>query len=165
MTDQDNQIPGNGRFIMSTEELILFLDAGVSTSQIAEYFGITERAVRKRIAKLKAAEKEAMLIKTTADGKRVLDTPEQFTVINKLALEGLLDKKYNMPTKIQLMNRIEKQNEFQLRYCQIMYTINAIQSFQETVLEVLDEVDPSLRAEVLKRLREKKRLRAALNPT
>ena len=108
----ERPVAGNGRFIMSTEELILFLDAGASTAQIAEHIGISTRAVRKRIAQLKVFERELHLIESTPEGTRVLNTPEQLTAINKAALEGALDKRLNIQTKISLTNRVEKQNEF-----------------------------------------------------
>jgi predicted transcriptional regulator len=63
---------------------------------------------------------------------------------------------------VKVMAEIRGQLKLQLEIFQALYDLKAAEEFQATVLEILAEVDPNLRNEVIRRLNERRSVRQAV---
>jgi len=66
---------------------------------------------------------------------------------------------------VKVMAEIRGQLDLQLKMFQTMYDMQAASEFQETVLEVIAEIDPEVRNEIIRRLNERRSVRSALRFT
>lgn len=139
---------------ITDKQILNSLQQGLTATEIATEVGVTGDAIRKR---LKRMGKRALpfLMQTESDFIGVqLDTMKQLAHINQKCLEIVNDARTKPLEKLTAMKRIERQNEIQMRLMQTLYSIREVKSFQETVLNVLSKVDPAIRDEVLKQLRQ-----------
>lgn len=63
---------------------------------------------------------------------------------------------------LRAMSEIRQQLEFQLKLFQALYSVQEVEEFMKTVLEVMREVDPDVRREIVRRLNDKKSVRSAV---
>jgi len=63
---------------------------------------------------------------------------------------------------LKACGEIRNQIKLQFEILQSLYSLQEVQVFQQTVLEVLGEVSPEMRNEFVRRLNEKPSVRAAL---
>lgn len=63
---------------------------------------------------------------------------------------------------ISIAGEVRKQIELQLKIAETVYSVSMMAEFQEEVIDVLKEVDPKIRDEVVKRLKDKRKVRGLL---
>jgi len=73
--------------------------------------------------------------------------------------------KFKDPREIALraMAEIRQQLDLQTRMFQALYSIQEVKEFMNTVLEVMREVDPDVRREIIRRLNDKKSANSAVH--
>jgi hypothetical protein len=79
--------------------------------------------------------------------------------------EWVTDYKFTDPHVIALraMGEIKSQVELQLKIFESLYSVREVEAFQREVLDILAEVEPEVRNEILKRLNQRRAFRAALS--
>jgi hypothetical protein len=72
--------------------------------------------------------------------------------------------KFKDPHEIALkaMAEIRGQLKLQLEIFETLYSVKAVQEFQETVLQTISEVDKDVRQEIINRLNQKRTIRSSL---
>ncbi len=63
---------------------------------------------------------------------------------------------------LKVMSEIRSQLRLQMEMMQTLFDVQAVQEFQQTVLEVIGDVDPDIRDKILQKLVEKQILRSSL---
>jgi hypothetical protein len=66
---------------------------------------------------------------------------------------------------VKVMAEIRGQLRLQLEIFEALFSLRAVEEFQNTVLETIGEVDSSVRAEIIRRLNEKRAVRSAVRFT
>jgi predicted transcriptional regulator len=81
-------------------------------------------------------------------------------------VEWIKEYKFKDPREIALkaMNEIRGQLSLQLEIFKTLYGLEAQQDFQTEVLDVIGEIDPNARAEILRRLAHKRLIRESFDP-
>jgi hypothetical protein len=81
-------------------------------------------------------------------------------------VEWIKDYKFKDPREIALkaMLEIRGQLGLQLEIFKTLYGLEAQQDFQEEVLNVIGEIDPNARAEILRRLNQRRLVRESFSP-
>lgn len=79
--------------------------------------------------------------------------------------EEITEYKFKDPRELALnaMREIRGQLKLQLEVFQALYDMQAVQQFQSEVLEIIGNVSPDARDEIIRRLTEKNALRSALD--
>jgi predicted transcriptional regulator len=63
---------------------------------------------------------------------------------------------------LQAMGEIRNQLKLQLEIFQTLFSLQAAKEFEDTVLEVISEVEPNVRSEIIRRINQKRSVRAVL---
>jgi len=81
--------------------------------------------------------------------------------------EWVTEYKMKDPRELALkaMAEIRGQLKLQLEIFQALFSLQAAQEFQDTVLEVIGEVDPNVRSEIIRRINTKRSVRSAMRIT
>jgi len=138
------------------------IQQGVKVPEIADRYGVTKQAIYKRLKNVGQALVQKTLYNDSEIFGRHLKTLDQLIKINEECFKMVDSKDTKEFIKLQAMRRIEAQNELQIKLYQAMYSVQEVRQFQQTVLEVLHEVDPSLKQEVLKRFKRRRSLSGML---
>jgi predicted transcriptional regulator len=79
--------------------------------------------------------------------------------------EEVKQYKFKDPRELALkaMAEIRGQLKLQLEIFQALFSLQAAEEFQTTVLEVISEVDPKVRNEIIRRINEKRAVRSAVH--
>jgi predicted transcriptional regulator len=144
-------------------KLIRLVDSGISQSKIAKEFGVSRQAVSKRLLELRGKTTKAVVVKkieAVVDGK--LDAIEQLTKINIKANELLDEVEQDPQLTIKIMAEIRGQLKLQLEIFETLYSLQAVQEFQDTVLEAISEAAPEVRNEIISKLNGRRSLRQSL---
>ena len=99
-------------------------------------------------------------IEAVVDGK--LDAIEQLTKINIKANELLDEVEQDPQLTIKIMAEIRGQLKLQLEIFETLYSLQAVQEFQDTVLEAISEAAPEVRNEIISKLNGRRSLRQSL---
>ena len=159
-------------------ELDRMLRGGKSYRQIAKHFNCTPGAIAQARKKLKTSiirtvglEKANEVVEGHLDmlGQlrkinraitEELDRAKEEVVNadgrNKIALQGII---------IKLSAEIRRQLESQLKIFEVWTDMKVVAEFQNEVLAVLDEMEPGVRDEIVRKLKEKHALRGAVSIT
>jgi hypothetical protein len=80
-------------------------------------------------------------------------------------VEWIKEYKFKDPRELALkaMGEIRGQLTLQLEIFQALFSLQAAEEFQNTVLEVIKEVNPNVRNEILRRLNQRRTIRQALS--
>lgn len=146
----------NGKRIVSDQQILDRLRNNMTATEIANEFGITSDAVRKRIKKMGQRALPYILQRESAIMGVQLDTQKQMLHINQKTFEILNNPKTKVMEQLAAIKRIERQNEIQLKMMQVIFSISEIKAFQESVLSVLQEVDPDVREAVIEKLSQRR---------
>ena len=78
--------------------------------------------------------------------------------------EFVREFKFKDPRDLALkaMSEIRNQLKLQLEIFQALFSLQAAQEFETTILEVIGEVDPDVRSEIIRRINRKRSVRAAV---
>ena len=77
---------------------------------------------------------------------------------------GIREFKFKDPRDLALraMSEIRNQLKLQLEIFQTLFSLQAAQEFETTILEVIGEVAPDVRGEIIRRINQKRSVRAAV---
>jgi hypothetical protein len=110
--------------------------------------------------------KEEKAIKTIEDlRKRLFANPNDKDVRQKLmdslgpTFANILKVQMNV---IAIAGEVRKQVELQLKIAETVYSVSMMAEFQEEVIQILKQVDPKARDEVIRRLKERRQIRGLL---
>jgi hypothetical protein len=157
-------------------ELDRMLRGGKSYRQIAEHFNCTPGAIAQARKKLKAnIIRTVALEKANEVVEGHLDMLGQLRKINRAITEELDRAKAEVVEAdgrnkialqeiiIKLSAEIRRQLESQLKIFEVWADMKVVAEFQNEVLAVLDEVEPGVRDEIVRKLKEKHALRGAVS--
>jgi predicted transcriptional regulator len=134
-----------------------------SQTAAAMELGVTRQAVSHRLKELRGrATKMIVAKKTSYLVNRKLDSMEQLCKINQQANE-LLDAIEDDPAMaVKLMAEIRGQLKLQLEIFQTLFSLQAADEFQQSVLEAIGEVAPDVRSRIIKKLNETSGIRQVI---
>lgn len=165
-------MPYKGKII--DVELDRYLRQGKTTNEIAKIFRCSPGAVsqRKKLLKNKIVRTMA-LEKTNEVVENHLDMLAQLQKINSAINEELdrakkeiekpnVDKTSIQAIMIKLSGEIRQQLSLQLSIAQVWHDIKIYAEFQEAVLNILDEMEPGTRDEVIRKLKQRNVIRRSV---
>lgn len=134
-----------------------------SQTEAAMELGVTRQAVSHRLKELRGRATKMIVAKKTSDlVNRKLDSMEQLCKINQQANE-LLDAIEDDPAMaVKLMAEIRGQLKLQLEIFQTLFSLQAAEEFQQSVLEAIGEVAPDVRSRIIKKLNETSGIRQVI---
>lgn len=140
------------------------LRAGKPVKDCASFFKVSPSAISQAKKSLNiSVVKNVALESAHRVVDKNLNTVEQLHKINKAA-NNLLDTIEKRPElKIKVMAEIRNQLRLQLEIFQTLYDLQAVQEFQQEVLEVIGTVSPEVKDAIINRLVEKHALRRSIN--
>jgi hypothetical protein len=138
--------------------------AGRSVEDIARIFGCSERSVRRHLVRLAdraptAVLREAVQVERAA--ANVLDIQEEWTALHleaRGALEELKAAKA-WPEALKAVRVLQQSLDQAIRVAEMLHDWRSQAEFQTEVLDVIGGVDPHARAEIVKRLDQRRSLR------
>ena len=134
-----------------------------SQTEAAKELGVSRQAVSKRLQELRGKTTQAVVaqkIEAVVDKK--LDAIEQLTKINDRANELLDQAEADSHLAIKIMAEIRGQLKLQIEIFETMYSLQAVQEFQETVLAAIGAASPEVRNEIISKLNSRRSIRQAL---
>lgn len=156
-------------------QLDKMLRQGSTQKECADYFKVSAPAVSQAQKRLKThIIRTVALEKSSQVMESHLDMMGQLRKVNNaingeldraqrdVEKAGALDKKGIQEVMIKLSAEIRKQLTLQLAIAEVWHDQKIVSEFQREVLGVLNEADPQLRHEVIKRLKEKRILRGSV---
>ena len=151
------------------------LREGKSQREVAQVFGVIESAIShakkslgKNIVRTVGLERANEVVEVH------LDVVGQLRSINSAICEELNRAKEavtraNGREQIHIQNvitrlsaEIRRQLETQMKICQLWYEARAVAEFQSIVLTAINEVDPKLKEDIIRRLQERRGVRSAV---
>ena len=152
----------------------LLMERGYSQRQAADYFGVSEAAVSKRVKALNLNLSRHVGLERAKDvADHGLDVVNQLQRINRVISTELdwaqrearqpgADRKGLQGVIVDLAGEVRKQLGFQLDVLRSLYDFKAAAEFQGEVLHAIGEVSPDTRQAIIQRLTERRALRSAL---
>jgi len=141
----------------------LIFDEKKSMAEAARQLKVSKQAVSQRLRKWRT---KSTYVVASKDGAAVLNKGlrvwEQLKRCNVEANRLLDELEDNPSLKIKCMAEIRAQLAFQVSIFESLFSAKAAATFQEAVLEVLEQADPQLRNEVIERLNKQQTLRQAV---
>lgn len=140
------------------EQLKSYLAMDFTQSEIARMFRVEESTISKRVASLEkhAAVRQPAVVQTAV--ANVFDTRTALEE-NYRGCMALLSDLDADPVAVRAL--VLKHIQAALTVVEKLYQLSEQQAFQEEVLAVLDECEPGSRQRILKRLQERRTVRAA----
>jgi hypothetical protein len=153
---------------LTNDTLRQYLNNGFTQQEIANLCGVSQPAIAKRV---RCMDQKGNALTPQPISRAVVqmwDTraAAESNYIRALGLyeEALADPECSIGEKARVLAEIRNHIDFGLRALQALYEINEMKAFQDEVTSVLEECSPGLRAKILKRLSERRTLRAAIRP-
>ena len=153
------------------QKLKVLRDKGLSGIEIAKHFGVSEGAVSKNLKSLTKAISQDIVLREAEKindkqlnamsrlEKMAQDVDVEIEAINKELGEAPKGGKTELrELKIKFNAEGRKQINSHVDLAKMVYDITEVRKFQETVIEVIGEVDGEIRNEILKRLKERRAL-------
>lgn len=153
----------NAKKFTDKQLLDLIVGQGKKQKEAAEILEVTKGAISRR---LKALRKKTTAVIVSKDAAHAVDS--QIRVMDQLKncndeANRLLDQLENEPgLKLKCLAEIRGQLSFMVTIFQSLYSAQAAQDFQESILQVLEDFDPYVRQQVIQKLNEKSALRESL---
>ena len=144
-------------------KLLRLFNEGIPQAEIARQLGVTRAAVCIRLRELRVKTTRAIAVKRiqeTVDKK--IDAIEQLLAINEKANQMLNEAEEEPELRLKIMGEIRGQLKLQLDIFKTMFDLQAVQEFMDEVLTVIDQVEPEVKSEIIRRLNERKSVRSAL---
>ena len=151
------------KLILTDEQLRDYLDKGIPQAQIARLCRVSPAAVSQRVKALekKAAAKapiHAVLAVASMWDTRTAAEENYQRCIN------LLEDCENAAERTRALAEIRQHLQFGMQVIETLYTVQETKDFMTEVLEVIGQIDPDARDTILRKLSEKRALRAAFLP-
>lgn len=144
-------------------KLIRLIDKGESQSKIAELFGVSRQAINQRLKELRGRTTKCIVAKKVEQVvEKKLDAISQLKKINEQANQLLDNLEQSPELKLKVMAEIRGQLKLQLEIFATLYDLRAAQEFQEEVLDVIAEVSPDVRKQIINKLNQRRAVRSAV---
>jgi len=144
-------------------QLKQYLAMDFTAAEIARLFHVTEAAVSKRIAKLERVAVVRLPAVASAAQASVFDTRAALEE-NYRGCIALLSDPDAFVDKVAVRNTLLRHIEAGLKVVEKLYQFTEMQSFQEEVLTILEQMEPGVRRRALERLQQRRSVRAAFSP-
>ena len=157
------------------QQLKMLSNKGLSGAEIAKTLGVSPGAVSKNLKSLKLAISQDVILREAKKindkqlnamsrlEKMSEDVDHELEAINKELEETPKGGKTELrELKIKFNAEGRKQINSHVDLAKMVYDIGEVRKFQETVIEVIGEVDGEIRNEILKRLKERRALGSVL---
>jgi predicted transcriptional regulator len=129
----------------------------------AKALGVSRQAVSQRIRELRGKTTRVVIAKKVEEiVDRKIDAIEQLQKINHEANRLLDELDENPELKLKIMAEIRGQLKLQLDIFEALFSLQAAEEFQNTVLKVIGEVDPNVRNEIIRRINEERSVRGTV---
>lgn len=141
-----------------------------TNAEIAKHFGVSRPAITQAIKRLNR-EIAGEVLSTPAKVERAanagLKMAERYQAIAEAADDVLREARkgggpWSRKTVLDACKVIREQLEFQARMIEMLHDFNTVQEFQQEVMSVIGEAAPDVRAEIQRRLQERRTLRFSL---
>ena len=138
-------------------------ELGMTAAEAARKIGVSRQAVSKRLIELRGKTTRVVAAKKVEQiVDRKIDAITQLQEINKRANE-LLDEAENDPAlTLRVMAEIRGQLRLQLDIFQTLYSLQAVEEFQHTVIETIGKVAPDVRQQIIAELNRERSVRSAV---
>jgi len=152
----------------------MLVENGQTQSEVAAHFGVSEAAVSKRVKALNIhLSRHVALERAKEIADHGLNVVHQLQGINNVIQDELqwatdaarkpgADRKGLQTVIIDLTGEVRKQLRFQLEVLRSLYDMRGVAEFQKEVLDAIGEVSPETREAIIRRLVEKRALRATI---
>ena len=152
-----------------------FLEADRSQAQAARYFGVSEAAISQQVRKLRlATSKIVALEKAGALVEDKLSASAQLAHAQRVILKQLawaeaqttapgVDRAKLIDTIVKLTTEVRQGLTVQANLTRMLWDLNLIRQFQDTVLEAIQRESPETARRVVARLKELRALRPSAN--
>jgi len=145
-------------------QLVRMIDRdGLSQSEAARKLGVSRQAVNQRLQELRGRTTKVIVSKKleqVTDNK--LDALQQLQKINDKANALLDEAEQDHHLTLKVMGEIRGQLKLQLEIFQALFDLQAVQEFQEAVLEAIAEVSPDVRKCIIDKLNKRRAVRQAV---
>ncbi len=150
---------------LTEHELRDLLDKGIPQNQIAALYRISPAAVSKRVKSMtaKGIHTAVVIGKAEAAVSSMWDTRTAAEENYKRCL-ALIDECETATERTRVLAEIRQHLQFGMQVIETLYTVQETKDFMAEVLAVIGEIDPDARNTILRRLSEKRALRAAFLP-
>jgi predicted transcriptional regulator len=129
----------------------------------AKALGVSRQAVSQRIQELRGKTTKVVVSKKLEEiVDRKIDAIEQLQKINDEANRLLDALDENPELKLKIMAEIRGQLKLQLDIFEAIFSLQAAEEFQNTILKVIGEVDPNVRNEIIRRINEERSVRGTV---
>jgi len=147
------------------EELRQLLNQGLSPADAARKLEVTRSCISRRMKGFKSKSTlNIVSANSFREADRRLQVMTQLLSINKDARRMLKDLGEKDPTRIKVWAEIRRQLDFQLKIFEVLYSVETARRFQQTVMEVIEEISPDVREEIISKLNERAVVRRLLDP-
>ncbi len=152
----------------------MLVEKGQTQSEVATHFGVSEAAVSKRVKALNIhLSRHVALERAKEVADHGLNVVHQLQGINNVIQDELqwateaarkpgADRKGLQTVIIDLTGEVRKQLRFQLEVLRSLYDMRGVAEFQKEVLDAIGEAAPEIREAIVRRLVDRRALRATL---
>ena len=154
-----------GKLNLTDADLRDYLSKGIPQKQIASLCRVTESAISQRVKTLERKATQSSLAISVAqttvssmwDTRTAADENYQRCLL-------LLDECENAGERVRALAEIRQHLQFGMQVIETLYTVQEIKDFMAEVLDVIGQIDKNARDTILRKLTEKRALRAAFLP-
>jgi DNA-binding Lrp family transcriptional regulator len=156
---------------VSEADLRAYLDAGHTQAEAARHFGVSEPAIHQRLKRMKqltsqvvALEKAGEVVeeKLTATARlegvqQVIDEELRWAV--QQARQDGADRGALADVILKLAGEVRQQLGLQLSISRTLVDLRVVKEFQDTVVEIIRELEPEVARRIVDRLKARRALR------
>lgn len=150
---------------ITDEEIRKLLNKGLSPADVSRKLEVSRSCISRRMKGLRSKSTiDIVSANSFKEANKRLEVMAQLLSINKDSNRMLKDLGEKDPTRIKVWAEIRRQLDFQLKIFEVLYSVETARSFQQVVMEIIEEIDPDVREEIISRLNERAVVRKLLDP-
>jgi hypothetical protein len=152
-------------------DLRAYLDAGHTQAEAARHFGVSEPAIHQRLKRMRALTSQVVALekagevveeKLTATSRlervqQVIDEELRWAV--QQARQDGADRGALADVILKLAGEVRQQLGLQLAISRTLVDLRVVKEFQDTVIEIIRELEPEVARRILDRLKARRALR------
>ena len=158
---------------LDPDALHRYLDAGHTQADAARHFSVSESAISQRVRTLQIATSNVVALeRAVAAVHQQLDATVRFRHVQQVIDEELrcavdrakepgADRAKLQDTILKFAAEVRQQLNLQLNISRTLIDLKVVREFQQSVIEVISEVDPSVVRQIVAKLKERRALRAS----
>lgn len=152
--------------IINDRKLLRMVDQGKTQVQAAEFFGVSKQAINKRLKELRGRTTKIVATKKLeATIDRKFDAIQQLININKKTLELLDEAEKNPEFALKCIAEVRNQLKLASDIYGQMYSVQVVNDFMSTVIDILRGVDQDVYKEFQRRFNHERSLRSVVRIT